>query len=512
MRPLLSPEQMRGADERCIAAGTPAVELMERAGRAVARSAIALVGRRYGARVVVVCGKGNNGGDGFAAARALAVEGCAVRCLLVCSEGDITGPARFHLDRARSAGVPVGPFEPAAVASFDPHLAIDAIFGTGFSGRPEGAAAGAIESFRRVPLVLAVDIPSGVDGSTGACPGEAVRADVTVALAAEKWGTAHPPGSVHAGAVEVADIGIPVDHAEAGSWMVEAADVARMLPHRPPDAHKRSSGSVAVIAGSDAMPGAATLTGMGAVRMGSGYVTLGTTPGARSVATGALPEMLCPEITGDARLGPGALDAFQDVLGRADAIALGPGLGRGEGPPALVRRLLEEAPVPLVLDADALNSLEGDLGLVERRAKATILTPHPGEMATLLGVPAGEVTADRLGAAKTAAGRAGSAVVLLKGHRTVVAAAGGKETYVIQAGGPELATAGSGDVLTGAIAALCAAGLDPLEAVLAGAHVHGIAGALAGDRVGAGGVSARDVAAELGRAAGLITESYAVTS
>ncbi|MGI8773757.1 MAG: NAD(P)H-hydrate dehydratase [Actinomycetota bacterium] len=511
MRPLLSPEQMRRADQRCIAAGTPAVELMDRAGRAVARSATALSGRRYGARIVVVCGKGNNGGDGFVAARALAAEGAAVRCLLVCSEDEIAGPARSHLERARSSGVPVAAFDEAVVASFEPHLAIDAIFGTGFSGRAEGAAARAIETFRRIPLVVSVDIPSGVDGSTGACTGEATRADVTVAIAAEKWGTAHPPGSLHAGAVEVVDVGIAIDLRDVESWMVEAGDVARMLPRRAPDAHKRSAGSVAVIAGSDAMPGAATLTGMGAIRMGGGYVTLGTTPRARAVATGVLPEMLCPEITDDPQLGAAALDDFKDVLARAGAIAVGPGVGRGAGPRAIMRRLLEEVPVPLVLDADALNSLEGDLGPVERRDEPTILTPHPGEMASLLGVSAGAVNSDRIGAARAAASRAGSAVVLLKGYRTVIAAAGGKQTYVIQAGGPELATAGSGDVLTGAIAALCAAGVDPLGAALAGAHVHGIAGALAGDRVGAAGVMARDVADELGRAVDLITESYAVT-
>lgn len=505
MQPLLSPEQMRRADERCIAAGTGAEVLMDRAGRAVARRVIELLGRRYGSRVAVVCGPGNNGGDGLVAARVLTAEGIAVRCFLVSARDQLRGAAAIHLRRAEAAGVDISTFDPETMASFEADLAIDALFGTGFSGRVDGSAARAVAAISAAPLVVAIDIPSGVDGATGACEGPCVRADLTVAIAAEKWGTSQPPGSLHAGRVEVADIGIAVADGDADAWMVEAEDVAGMLPQRSADAHKRSAGSVVIIAGSDDMPGAAVLSAVGALRMGAGYVSLGTTGEPTRVAHEVVPEVLSTRVADTKQLDAASLAGLADALGRADAVAVGPGLGRGEGPAGLVRALLEEIDVPLVLDADALNVLEGDLSPVAGRAAPTVLTPHPGEMATLLGCAAADVAHDRLTAAREAASKAGAATILLKGQRTVVVS--GRRSFVIRSGGPELATAGSGDVLTGAIAALCAASGEVLPAAVAGAHVHGIAGALAGQRVGSAGVTARDVADELGRAADLVSGS-----
>ena len=478
---------------------------MDRAGRAVARAAIDLLGARYGSRVAVVCGKGNNGGDGLVAARLLMREGVDVRCFLVCSREEVQGAAAKHLQWSEAAGVRVEPFGRARLGSFAPDLVVDAIFGTGFSGRAEGAAGEAIEAICDASLVVAVDIPSGVDGSTGACDGPCVSADVTVAIAAEKWGTSQPPGSIHAGSVHVVDIGIPIPPDAAEVWMVDGDDVARMLPGRKPDAHKRSAGAVVILAGSDPMPGAAALAGVGALRMGAGYVSLGTTGEAVRVVTELVPEILCTRLTSDAQLDAGSLTDLIDALDRADAVAAGPGLGRGEEISALVRELLSTVEAPLVLDADALNALEGDLSFVSQRSEPTILTPHAGEMARLLGCTNSEVVHDRLGAARAAASQSGNAVVLLKGQRTIVATA--RASYVVGSGGPELATAGTGDVLTGAITALCAAGVPPVEAAIAGAHVHGIAGALAGQRLGTSAVMARDVADGLGRAAGLIRES-----
>nr|MDQ3958593.1 NAD(P)H-hydrate epimerase [Actinomycetota bacterium] len=285
MRPLLHPEEMRRADEAAIASGTPAAELMERAGRALARRAVALAGGRYGRRALVLCGKGNNGGDGLVAARVLAGEGLGVECVLLFGS---VGDGGAH-PAVRSV-----PFRPGLrVERFD--VVIDAIFGTGFRGAPEGDAAAAIELLRGHPAVVSADIPSGVDGATGAVRGLAVRAAATVAMGAEKLGTALAPGAAYAGDVEVADIGIAVG--DTSVHLAEDSDVGRVLPVRPPDAHKRSGGAVAVLAGAEGTRGAAILCCRGAERMGAGYVTLVSEPSVIAAANVAVPEVLTRERT-----------------------------------------------------------------------------------------------------------------------------------------------------------------------------------------------------------------------
>ncbi|HEX2241547.1 MAG TPA: NAD(P)H-hydrate epimerase, partial [Actinomycetota bacterium] len=253
MRPLLTPDEMASADSATIDSGVSVEVLMERAGRATARLGLELLGGRYGRRAVVVCGKGNNGGDGFAAARNLSSEGVAASCVLVADESSIKGAARTHLKRARKAGVPVMPYTESVLHKAD--LVVDAIFGTGFHGAPSGLPAEAIAAINKSGTpTLAIDIPSGVDGATGRIEGEAVVAHATVAMAAEKLGTALPPGTLHAGRVSVADIGIHVPESSLGR--VEAADVSAILPRRSADAHKRSVGSVALLGGSAGMTGA----------------------------------------------------------------------------------------------------------------------------------------------------------------------------------------------------------------------------------------------------------------
>ncbi|HEX2058674.1 MAG TPA: NAD(P)H-hydrate dehydratase [Actinomycetota bacterium] len=451
---------MRRADEAAVSSGTPAPLLMERAGRALARAAVELAGGRYGRRVLVLCGKGNNGGDGLTAARVLAAEGLAVRVVRLFEEEDAPSPDGFD-------------------------VVVDAIFGTGFRGAPEGRIARVIESIGPHPRVVAADIPSGVDGSTGAVAGAAVRAAVTVAMGAEKLGSALSPGAAHAGRVVVADIGIPIP--EVATHLAEDDDVRRALPARRPDAHKRSGGAVAVLAGSEETRGAALLTARGAGRMGAGYVTLVSTSSVIASATVVASELLTRVVSGDV-LGPDALDAAE----RAEALALGPGIGMGDAQRALCERALLEFDRPVVLDADALNVLAGDVRpLVERRAP-TVVTPHPAELARLLGFDTKDVVRDRLAAARRAAEGFGC-VVVAKGHRTIVT--DGARTVVVPAGGPELATAGTGDVLTGAVAALLAAGVDQFDAAWCAAYVHGVAGSLAGS-----GALAPDVAEALGRA------------
>jgi ADP-dependent NAD(P)H-hydrate dehydratase / NAD(P)H-hydrate epimerase len=487
VRPLVSHEEMREADERTIAAGTSAVALMERAGCAVARSVIRALGGRYGRKVTVLCGKGNNGGDGFVAARVLHDQGVRVTCSMAFGTDPAEGPAAHHLSLLRDAGCPVLPF---ARSHLDADVVIDAMFGTGFEGEPRGEAAEVLEALARAPapLVVAIDVSSG-----GLVP-----ADITVALAAEKLQTFFGDPSV-AGVVEVADIGIPVQRARVHVW--EAADVAEHLPHPGVDDHKTSHGSVVVLAGSDHTTGAPMLTARGAARMGAGYVTLGSTERVIAAAETRLPETLKTVVGPAAVLGPGALDAMTDALERADVVALGPGLGTGDDQRKLVQRALADLDHPLVLDADALNVLAGDGELLARREASVVITPHAGEMARLLDLEIERVLADRPQAALEAAERFGCTVVL-KGRGTLVAAPSdrGATALAIPVGGPELATAGTGDVLTGAVAALLARGGDPQKLAAAACYAHGVAGAIVAGDLGEVGVVAWEVAEALPRA------------
>lgn len=485
---------MAGADAAAISAGTPAIELMERAGRAVARAALALAGGRYGKKIVVVCGKGSNGGDGYVAARALMAAGAGVRCVSIFERDGSDDAAAEQARRLVSFGGSIEDLDPAALADAD--VVVDAIFGTGFHGAVRGAAATAIDAINdRGATVVAVDIPSGVAGDTGAVEGSAVLATVTVAMGAEKIGTAIGAGARHAGRVEVADIGIAVTPERAVAWMLQRSDVTALLPPKPADAHKRSAGSVVIIGGARGMSGAVTLAARGAVRAGAGYATVGVTAEVEPIVAQALPEVLT-QVASDAEvLGPDALKRVRDVVARADAVAVGPGMGRGPGQLDLVNALLGEIEQPLVIDADGLNVLEGNLDELVRRSRPTVLTPHPAELARLLGSSAEEVQRDRLGSARRAAAELG-AVVLLKGHRSIVVAPDGR-VAVNPTGGPELATAGTGDVLTGVVSALLAGGLDAFDAACASAFLHGEAGSLAARGRGTSGVLAWDVAEAL---------------
>lgn len=490
MRPLLTPREMSAADERTIAAGTPAGVLMDRAGRGVARVAIEMAGGRYGRRALVLCGTGNNGGDGFVAARRLADQGLHVRCFVVGDVGSITGAAAHHLDGMVSAGVRPEPFDPGSVVA---DVVVDALFGTGFRGTAEGEAAKAIEAINELAApTVSVDIPSGVAGATGAVFGPTVQADVTVAMGAEKVGTACAPGAGCAGEVRVRDIGIDVPRVQTHA--VEASDVAGALTSRTTSAHKGSAGSVAIVAGSEDMTGAALLTCRGADRAGAGYVRLGSVGGVKAAAGARLPEVLTSVIA-DRGYGSEAWEAFSAATDRSGAVAIGPGMGAGPGTRDLVLAAAAGSKAPLVLDADALNSLGARADALADARSAVVLTPHPGELGRLLGLSTGEVQADRLGVARRAAKRFGQ-VVLLKGYRSVIAAPAG-DAVIDPAGGPSLATAGTGDVLTGVIAAFLAAGLPPFEAAWAAAYVHGTAGTIAAEGRGVDGVVAWDVAEAL---------------
>lgn len=482
---------MKRADERAIASGTPAHVLMDRAGRAVARRVLHTLGRRYGGRVVVVCGRGNNGGDGFVAARVLAREGVGTACAFVGDLGSPSVETKHHLDELRVAGI-----EPVRFSSrvlHDADVVVDALFGTGFRGTVEGPAADAIRAIgERGPTVVAVDIPSGVDGATGAVRGAAVAADTTVALAAEKVGTAVGAGAARAGEVRVVDIGIDLNGIRPALYASTATDVAPTLPWRPLDAHKKSVGTVALVAGSSGMSGAVILAARGALRAGAGYVSIVCTSSVAGALAVAVPEAVLQVVDADV-LGAEAIDRSRATLDAADVVVIGPGLGAGEQQQALVARALAELATPLVLDADGLNALAPQLHQARVRPPGSlaVATPHPAELGRLLGRPTDAVQDDRLRAVEDAAELLKS-VVILKGFRSLVARTG--RVVVNPTGGPELATAGTGDVLAGAVGALLSSSGDAFDASVAAAFVHGRAGSLAGDLRGGRGITATDVA------------------
>jgi hydroxyethylthiazole kinase-like uncharacterized protein yjeF len=434
---LYTAAEMRAAEERYPGYPDTIPELMERAGSAVAAAAM----RRFpGARTfAAVCGKGANGGDGRIAVQVLQAEGREARVV----DGEGSGSA---------------------------DVLIDALFGTGFSGQPRPDAAHTIEWINSAGApVVAVDLPSGVDASTGEVTGSAVRADLTVTFHGQKVGLVVAPGRFHSGEVVVSDIGLEGDETE---HRLVAADVLERVPRRRPEDNKYSAGSVLVVGGSRGLTGAACLTAQAAFRADAGYVAVAVPESTLPVFEQRLLEAVkrpCPE-DGQGRLAPEAAAAILEQAERAGAVALGPGLGRSEGVKQLVRRLLAELQLPAVVDADALFELESP-----KRGVPTVITPHAGELARLLAEDSTWVSAHRLEAARRCAERF-EAVCLLKGADTLVVAPG-EGVLVCALGTPALATAGTGDVLTGIVAAFLAKGLEPRIAAAAGAAAQQLAAA-----------------------------------
>ncbi|NPV69523.1 MAG: NAD(P)H-hydrate dehydratase [Firmicutes bacterium] len=543
---LVTAAQMRDIDSWAInQVGVPGPVLMENAGRCVVSATAAMLGGLRGTRVAVLCGKGNNGGDGFVVARHLSNHGCRVTVYVVGGSDGIKGDALTNLqaltrvlEQAHPATGPGGallrlvdlssPEETAAtlsreLAGFD--LLIDALLGTGFSGEPRepvASAIGAINAARASghtgrrggrgdPRVLAVDVPSGLDSTTGQASGPCVKADVTVTFGYPKAGLVIFPGADYAGEVLVGDIGIPGGGPALGVRVetVEPAVVASWLGARKRDSHKGAYGRVLVVAGSSGMTGAAALAAGAACRAGAGLVTAGVPESLAPVMEAklteamklALPEAAEPveerEPVETAAAGPGRVTLSRAAAGPivefcrdASVLAYGPGISVTAETRALTSKLLSTIEIPLVLDADALNCLGGRRDL-EVRQWPTVITPHPGEMARLAGISTAEVQRDRLGVA-TEFARASGAVVVLKGARTVIASPDGR-VFINLTGNPGMATGGMGDVLTGAIAALIAQGLPPFEAAAAGVFLHGLAGDIAADQAGEAGILAGDV-------------------
>ena len=453
LQPLLTADETRAAEE---AHQGSLEELMERAGAAVAETVL----RQFPGRVTVVCGKGNNGGDGKVCARVLREAGREVT--LVEGVGDLG----------------------------DPDVVVDALLGIGLREAPREDAARMIERINAVGRpVVAVDVPSGVNASTGEVPGAAVRATTTVTFGAAKVGLAISPGRAHAGSVIVAPLGLrPRAHEHA---LVPASALLE-VPRKQADSTKYRAGSVLIVGGSRGLTGAPMLAALAAFRADAGYVAVAAPESSLPVLEASLLEVVKRPLPEDAagRLLPRAADAILEAAEKADAVAIGPGLGRSDGTVELVRILLERLACPVVLDADALWELEPFV-----RNAPTVLTPHTGELARLLGATSAEIDLHRLESVRRAASRFAS-VVLLKGADTLVAAPR-EGVLVASYGTPALATAGSGDVLTGVVACFLAKGMDPKLGAATAAVAHGVAAELVEPQRG---VIASDLLPELRRA------------
>ncbi len=487
--PLPDAAEQRALDKWAIdEQGVPGITLMERAGRGVAD----LVGELVAAgRVAVVCGKGNNGGDGFVAARLLRERGRKVDVLTLYPTDELQGDAKTNFERL--PGPAPMPFAAPALAHAE--CVVDAILGTGASGSPREPSAGAIDAINAVvnrSVVIACDIPSGVDASTGEVPGQAVQAAATATFNAAKPGLWIAPGKAYGGEVHVIDIGIPPGAPGDPHVGLILDSVTDEIPRRDRDATKFAAGSVLVCGGSTGLTGAPSMASEAAMRAGAGYVTA-CVPASLNVVFAArlLEVMTVPLPDENGVIVPAALTEVLERTGRVQSLVLGPGLGRDSAALDFARELARSAEVPLLLDADGLNAHAGQLGSLSVRGAATVMTPHAGELGRLLEVDSSEVQAHRLRCVREAASRA-RAIVVLKGDDTLIADPSGR-VGVNRGGAPALATAGTGDVLSGVIGAYLAKRMDPFHAACAGVFVHAAAGRLAARAIGTEGVIARDV-------------------
>ena len=488
LEPCLDAEQMRATDRWAIEErGVPSLQLMETAGRAVAEAA-ADVARS--SKAANVCGKGNNGGDGLVAARALREMGFEVEALLLAPGDQLSADAKSNLDRFDGARHVDAADLATAIAGTG--VVVDAVFGTGFAGNPRDPAASAIDAMNDADApVVATDVASGVNASTGEIEGKAVAADVTVTFHAPKLGHWIAPGKEHTGELRVAPIGIPEGApADPRAGLIDQR-VLELAPPRAAGSTKFSSGQVVVVGGSRGLTGAVCLAAMGAVRAGAGYATVAVPSDLEPIFEAKLTEVMSIGCASrDGRLRPAASEQILGATERAAGVVLGSGMGREQGTQRLVRELAERIGAPLVIDADGLNAFAGRIEALAERRSPLVLTPHAGEMGRLLDRESDAIEAKRAESAREAAKRSGG-IVVLKGDDSIVT--DGERLAVNRISSPQLATAGTGDVLSGMIAALIARGVEPFAATCAAVVAHSRAGRAAGDRVGHDSVIAGDV-------------------
>jgi len=503
---IVNSKQMRALDRAAIEKhGIPSLELMERAGRGLADAVLGLLPDEEGS-VLVVAGGGNNGGDGLVAARLLAEEGADVDVIVLSTSDRLSPDARANFERLSGIGVHFAQseesFDRAMTGIGVPDVIIDAIFGTGIDREVSGLPAHAVDYMNASGVgIVSADVPSGISADTGEVMGRAVRAALTVTFGLPKVGFFAGEGPEHAGCVSVVDIGLPkeaVDECESNLEMNDPHDFADRFVARERSSHKGTYGHVLVFAGSGGRLGAGYLSSIAALKSGCGLVTYCLPASAFDKFDARYPEVMCEAIPDDgtgAFAGIGLERALEIEKGK-QAVAIGPAIGTSEGTKKFVNAFLIKSGVPAVIDADGLNVL--DIEALERTHVPAVLTPHPGEMSRLMGVSTEEIQSDRVGFARSLADRTG-AVVVLKGNMTVVAEPRGQD-YINFTGNPGMATAGTGDALTGMIASFIAQGMEPVIAARAAVYIHGLAGDMAAGEVGQESLTATDVISHIGRA------------
>jgi ADP-dependent NAD(P)H-hydrate dehydratase / NAD(P)H-hydrate epimerase len=492
-------QQIREIDQRTIATGTSGEELMERAGYAVARATIQFLKREDSRSVLLFAGKGNNGGDAIVAARHLAGAGCYPTLVLLCRRNELQGDSLLHFQKLVSAirvfELPTLDELSGIVAEMEPAVVVDGLLGTGLKGEVREPYATAIKVINGLHLpVVAIDIPSGLDSDTGEMVGVCVRADLTVTMALPKIGLLKPAAADFVGGIEVADIGIPrelVEEIQTDVELLTDQDVMPLLPSRRRSANKGDFGHLLVIAGSAGYTGAPVMVAHAAARAGAGLVTLAVPRGIYPIVAAQCPPEVMPQSMDFEQLNP-------NYFARFDAVAIGPGLGQQAETQKMVWKVVSGCPLPMVVDADALNTMAQGVAALKKLQKPLILTPHPGEMARLVGKTAKEVQADRWGVAQSFAREYG-VVMVLKGAGTVITNKSG-ELWINSTGNPGMAKGGMGDALTGIIGAFLAQGMAGFDAARAGVFIHGLAGDLANEKFGAQAMLTTDLIEQLGAA------------
>lgn len=500
---VVTAQEMRQIDQQTIEQiGIPGAVLMEHAGSAVVR----VLHQRFPEcqRIGIVVGKGNNGGDGLVVARQLAHGGQPIQIFLVSPPERFAGDALTNLQIAQNLDLPITPvlserelpeFK-SQIASSD--LIVDSIFGTGLRGGVHGFIGEVIDCINGTGKpVVAIDLPSGLSADTGIAEGACIQASYTVTMGLPKRGNLIPPGGTLTGQLEVADIGFPASVIDAQSIQVnwtQPADAAQLLPSRPSHSHKGTYGRVFVVAASTGMTGAAALTSAGALRIGAGLVTLGTPKSLNPILEVKLSEVMTLPLPETAE-GSLALEAKSHIIEAVErtksVLAIGPGLSQHPETVALVHSLIRESDTPTVIDADGINALSKSKDILSSLSPQTVLTPHPGEMARLIGGTIEALERDRIGIAQRFA-QAYNVTLVLKGAPTVIARGNGA-MWINSTGNAGMATGGMGDVLTGLIAGLMAQKAAPFDAAVLGVYLHGLAGDIVAESIGMHGLMAGDV-------------------
>lgn len=492
---------MQSIDRRAMdGMGIAGLTLMENAGTRVTEAIVEYFGDPAGKLVTVVCGKGNNGGDGFVVARLLHEKGAKVEIFLIGEKAAVKGDARINLERAERLALKITEISDPAQFAISPEcwLVVDAIFGTGFTGTVEYPFD---EIIRRINAsdapVLAIDAPSGLDGASGHVSDPTIEADMTVTLALPKYGQIVHPGKDYCGQLLVADIGFPQSAIESENIILNVLmedEAAVMLPHRASDAHKGDFGKFFILAGSEGYTGAAALTSEAGLRSGVGLTILGCPSSLNDIFEVKMTEVITrplPEVRNKRCFALRGLGEVREMVKWADAIAVGPGIGTYHETRDLIFRLISKLDKPAVFDADALNNLAKDMSYLKAHTAPLVISPHPGEMSRLTGKTIEQINKNRINIALEFA-QEFNLVVILKGAPSVIAAPSG-QAWLNPSGNEGMATAGSGDVLTGLIGGFLAQGLMDIDAALLGCYVHGKAGDLAYEELGSRGMIAGDI-------------------